>query len=95
MSFRRRVATTSESHLTDIAHLLFRSASYLAHTFKAFTPRFIVQFKPDTRSSIYASYSRGNRAGAFNSVYYAQNDFVKAQIDAAAPVQGIVPEEKL
>ncbi|OAN56571.1 TonB-dependent receptor [Sphingobium sp. TCM1] len=71
------------------------TTSYLAHTFKAFTPRFIVQFKPDTRSSIYASYSRGNRAGAFNSVYYAQNDFVKAQIDAASPVQGVIPEEKL
>ncbi|MDE1919040.1 MAG: family 43 glycosylhydrolase, partial [Sphingomonadales bacterium] len=27
VSFRRRVATTTESHLTDIAHLLFRSAS--------------------------------------------------------------------
>ncbi|WP_404476729.1 TonB-dependent receptor [Novosphingobium sp. BL-52-GroH] len=71
------------------------TTSSLKHTFKAFTPRFIVQYKPDDRSSVYASYSRGNRAGAFNSVYYAQSDFVKAQIDAASPVQGVIPEEKL
>jgi iron complex outermembrane receptor protein len=71
------------------------TTSRLAHTFKAFTPRFIVQFKPDARSSIYASYSRGNRAGAFNTVYYSQNDYVRAQIDASSPVQGVIPEEKL
>ena len=36
VSFRRRVATTSESHLTDIAHLLFRSASEATYCRKTF-----------------------------------------------------------
>ena len=67
----------------------------LANDFKSFTPRLILQYKPDARSSIYASYSRGSRPGAFNSVYYAQSAYVKAQIDAASTVQGVVPEEKL
>lgn len=67
----------------------------LANTFKAFTPRVIVQYKPDDRSSVYASYSMGNRAGAFNAVYFAQSAFVREQIDRAGAVQGIIPEEKL
>ncbi len=40
--------------------------STLSGTFKSFTPRAIVEFKPTNNQTIYASYSEGTRPGSFN-----------------------------
>jgi len=62
-------------------------------TFHAFTPRVIVQYEPKPNSSIYASYSVGNRPGEFNTIYQSEPAYVQAAIRAQANVALAVKEE--
>ncbi|CAN5163324.1 hypothetical protein BH10PSE4_BH10PSE4_46120 [soil metagenome] len=66
-----------------------------SRTYTSFTPRAIASYKPTEDSSVYASYSIGNRPGEFNAQYYSATPFVQAQVTTAANVQGSVPEDKV
>ncbi len=64
-------------------------------TFNSFSPRVILQYEPNRASSIYASYSVGNRPGEFNTIYRAQPAYVQEIIRNTANVEEAVPEDKI
>jgi len=64
-------------------------------TFKSFSPRAILQYEPTSTTSIYASYSEGNRPGEFNTIYAAQPAYVQAIILAKTAVALSVKEDKI
>jgi iron complex outermembrane receptor protein len=64
-------------------------------TFKSFTPRFIAEWEFAPERMVYASFSEGNRPGAFNTIFFAQTPAVQEQIRQQANVEGSVPEDKL
>jgi iron complex outermembrane receptor protein len=66
--------------------------SYAA-TFRAFTPRAILQYEPRPNTSIYVSYAKGNRPGEFNTIYQAEPAYVQAIIRAQSNVALAVKEE--
>ena len=61
----------------------------------SFTPRFIVEYKPDRNLTYYASYSVGSRAIEFNTNYFALTAAQQAQITSQVPVAGTVPQDKI
>lgn len=60
-----------------------------------FIPRIIVEYKPTSDSTLYASYSEGTRPLEFNGLFFAQSQFVQDQITQQANIQGVVPEDKI
>jgi len=64
-------------------------------TFNSFTPRAVLQYEPSRSATFYASYSRGNRPGEFNTIYAAQPAYVQAAISAQAHVDQEVKEDKI
>ena len=65
-------------------------------TFRSFSPRAIVSYKPTPNSSIYASYSIGNRPGEFNTIFRTLNAVAQQQVLAASGgVAEAVPEDKV
>lgn len=65
-------------------------------TFRSFSPRAIVSYKPTPNSSIYASYSIGNRPGEFNTIFRTLNPVAQQQVLAGTGgVAEAVPEDKV
>ncbi len=61
----------------------------------SFTPRVIVEYKPNVDLTYYASYSVGSRAIEFNTNYFTLTAAQQAQIAAQVPVAGVVPQDKV
>ncbi|MEQ8734271.1 MAG: TonB-dependent receptor [Rhodospirillaceae bacterium] len=70
-------------------------AAPLSGTFKSFTPRVIVDYKPSDTSTVYASWARGNRPGEFNAALVGQPQDVLTQIAAQIGADISIDEEKL
>ncbi len=67
-----------------------------ADEFKSFSPRAIVSYKPTSDSSVYASYSIGNRPGEFNTIFRTLTPSAQSQIVAVTGgVAEAVPEDKV
>jgi iron complex outermembrane receptor protein len=72
------------------------AAPQFAQTYKSFTPRVILNYKPDDNSMIYASYSEGNRPGQFNTIFRTLNPVAQQQVlTATGGVAEAVPEDRL
>lgn len=63
--------------------------------FNSFSPRVVLQYEPNSNMALYASYSKGNRPGEFNTIYRAQPAYVQAIISQQANVNEAVGEDKI
>lgn len=65
--------------------------------FNSITPRFIVQYSPNARLNIYASYSEGVRPGGFNASLFSRDPRIVNYIQTveAPGIQLTVPEETI
>ena len=66
-----------------------------AATYRAFTPRVILDYKPSDDLTIYASYAEGTRPGEFNTQFFTLTAAQQAQVLAATSVGLSVPEERM
>ena len=64
-------------------------------TYRAFTPRVILDYKPNDDLTIYASYAEGTRPGEFNTQFFTLTAAQQAQVLAATSVGLAVPEERM
>ncbi len=67
----------------------------LRNTFDSFTPRFIVDYKPNDDSTLYLNLARGNKAGGFNT---DMADMADSSIEAFQAQYGVglaIPEEEI
>lgn len=64
-------------------------------TYRAFTPRVILDYKPNDDVTIYASYSEGTRPGEFNTQFFTLSAAQQAQVTAQTSVGLSVPEERM
>lgn len=64
-------------------------------TFESFAPRVIVDFKPTDGATLYATYARGFRPGAFNSTIATLSQAEQAEVRRQTGAELAVPEEKL
>ena len=70
--------------------------SELTETFKAFTPRVILDIKPNEDTTIYLNYARGTNPGRFNPALVGRTQAELDQIETQTNGAGIsVPEESL
>jgi iron complex outermembrane receptor protein len=60
---------------------------------KSFTPRIILDYKPTPDITLYASYSKGTRPGAFNTSVFSLPAAARDEILAQLPVELVVDEE--
>ncbi len=67
----------------------------LSDTFTNFTPRAILEFKPNDDITLYASYAKGTRPGAFNAALIGLPQSVLDQVKEQIGADLAVPEEKL
>lgn len=78
----------------DLTEARSTGAEEASGTFKSFTPRFILNYKPSDDLLLYASYAEGTRPGAFNVGLLGQPQSVLEQL-ASIGLGLEVPEEKL
>lgn len=65
-------------------------------TFRSFAPRAILSYKPTPNSSIYGSFSIGNRPGEFNTIFRTLTPAAQQQVLAqTGGVAEAVPEDKV
>ena len=67
----------------------------LSGTFKSFSPRVILDYKPTEDITLYASFARGNRPGEFNASLVGLPQTVLDQVAAAIGADITVGEESL
>lgn len=67
----------------------------LSDTFKAFTPRVILDLKPNDDTTIYLNFARGTNPGRFNPALVGRTQAELSQIAAQTGADTSVPEEKL
>lgn len=67
----------------------------LTETFKSFTPRVVIDYKPDDDLTFYASWAKGTRPGTFNTTLVGRPQSELDAIRAAISADISVPEEKL
>ena len=67
----------------------------LSDTFKSFTPRVVLDYKPTDEITIYASWAKGTRPGTFNTSLVGRPQSELDQIRAAISADISVPEERL
>ena len=69
--------------------------SELSDTFKAFTPRVILDLKPNEDTTVYLNYARGTNPGRFNAALLNRTQAELDQIAAQTGADTSVPEEQL
>lgn len=67
----------------------------LGETFRAFTPRVILDYKPTEQMTLYASFAQGTRPGDFNPALVTASPDDLACISAAIGADIFIPEEDL
>ncbi|NKB45363.1 MAG: TonB-dependent receptor plug domain-containing protein [Alphaproteobacteria bacterium] len=67
----------------------------LSETFKAFTPRVILDLKPTEDTTVYLNYARGTNPGRFNPALVGRTADELSQIAAQTGADTSVPEETL
>ncbi len=67
----------------------------LTQTFKSFTPRVVLDYKPTEDVTIYTSWAKGTRPGTFNTTLVGRPQSELDAIRAAISADISVPEEKL
>jgi len=79
----------------DVLEARTTGADALSGTFKSFTPRVILDYKPTEDLTLYALFARGNRPGAFNPTLIGLPQSVLDQLEAAIGAGLSAGEEKL
>ena len=72
-----------------------RYSAPLRGTFKSFTPRVILDYKPTKETTLFASYAKGNRPGEFNANIVTRPPSEIEQILRQTNAQISIPEESL
>ncbi|MSO99263.1 MAG: TonB-dependent receptor [Rhodospirillaceae bacterium] len=67
----------------------------LSKTFKSFTPRVILDYKPTDDITLYLSWAKGTRPGAFNPTLVGRPQSELDQINAAVGAAIAIPEERI
>ena len=85
-----------EDEITKGQGLTSPGAAILTETFDDFLPRVILRFQPNDNTNLYASYSEGQIAGDFNSLFIDADQRERDQYLAAEPALGeLLPAETL
>jgi len=71
------------------------NGSELSNTFKSFTPRVILDLKPNEDTTVYLTYARGTNPGRFNPALVNRTQAELDQINAQTGADTMVPEETL
>ena len=71
------------------------TAPILEETFKNFSPRVILDYKPDTETTLYATFARGYRPGEFNPEVASLSPADQAIVVQQSGAGIAAPEEKL
>ena len=73
----------------------FRAGTPLKNTFKSFSPRITLDYKPSDNTTVFALFSRGYRPGSFNSSFLTLPASQVAQVKAVINADLFVRQERL